>query len=363
MPNVGGTSYGSTSTSGAVTNFTAYDADVTAIGGDVYVSNLTMNNGTLTATVQEGTDGSSTGGNITLGAPATNDSSTTGIVPVQGQGSVHAAKDLTLMASYTGAATDDLNLIAGNNIDANDKDITAKGGQLTLNAGGTITANNITANTLTAAQLTATGNVALSDGDLQLSSPASPEGGGEATDGSSVTGTLTLTNMETSITGGLTVTGVATASGKTLKADSLVFTGGVTFSDGIVATIDSLTVGDATGTQNVDTTTSANLIVGLAEDTAGSTLNVANLTLNGNSLLIDPAYGYDPSTASIENFANETSTSDGNIGVGQNGMFTFGLADSGDWLKGQLATIGITQLSEEGVGSVVGLYNLRVSQK
>lgn len=208
------------------------------------------------------------------------------------------------------------------------------GNRLTLAAAKKIDAHNITANNVQAETLTATGNVALNDGVLNLS--------GTNANASTVTGTLNLVNMASDVSD-LIVTGAATATGGSLNAGTLTFNAGATLSGGIVANVDTLTVAGG------------NLLVGQATDTRGSTLNVKDLTLGGNALLIDPAYGGDATTVSVATFGG-IATSGGNIGVGQNAKFTFGLADSGTWLNNQLAAIGITSLDRNSVGAVMGIY-------
>lgn len=276
-------------------------------------------------------------------------------------GSLQAANGITVTTAFDGidnvmtagnmiADTGDIDLSAAGatgvsgrieatqgNIDASGQDITrdTSGNALTLVAGQTITADNIEANNVQAETLTTAADVTLDNGVLNLTS---------TTTGSTVGGALNLTDMSSTVTD-LTVTNAATAIGGSLDASgTLTFTQGATLSGGIVADVDALVV------------VNGNLVVGQADDTQGSIVNVRDLTLNGQSLLIDPAYGGDATRVSVETF-NGGTTSDGDIGVGQNGTFTFGLADGGVWLNDQLAAIGITALDPNTVGAVMGVFD------
>lgn len=279
-------------------------------------------------------------------------------------GSLQAANGITVTTTFDGidnvmtagkmiADTGDIDLSAAGatgvsgrieatqgNINATGQDITRddSGNRLTLAAAKKIDAQDITANDVQAETLTASGNVALDNGVLNLSGTTA---GGTA---STVAGTLTLENMESDVSE-LTVTGLVTATGGTMLADSLTFNAGGILSDGIVADVDKLIVANG------------NLEVGQSTDTQGSIVNVTDLTLNGFALLIDPAYGGDATRVSVETFNSGTTTSDGDIGVGQNGTFTFGLADGGVWLNDQLAAIGITALDPNTVGAVMGVFD------
>lgn len=276
-------------------------------------------------------------------------------------GSLQAANGITVTTAFDGidnvmtagnmiADTGDIDLSAAGatgvsgrieatqgNIDASGQDIIRddSGNRLTLAAGQTITADNIEANNVQAETLTTAADVTLDNGVLNLTS---------TTTGSTVGGALNLTDMSSTVTD-LTVTNAATAIGGSLDASgTLTFTQGATLSGGIVADVDALVV------------VNGNLVVGQADDTQGSIVNVRDLTLNDQSLLIDPAYGGDATRVSVETF-NGGTTSDGDIGVGQNGTFTFGLADGGVWLNDQLAAIGITALDPNTVGAVMGVFD------
>ena len=246
--------------------------------------------------------------------------------------------DIDLSAAGASAVSGLIQAKAGNiNAGANDIIRDDSGNRLTLAAAKKIDAQHITANDVVAETLAATGNVALDNGELNLS--------GTNANASTVAGTLTLDKMASNVSD-LTVTGTATATGGTLDATgTLTFNAGATLSEGIVANVNVL---DVKG---------GNLEVGQANDTQGSILNVTSLKLNGQALLIDPAWGGAATTVSVAAFTGGTNISNGDIGVGQNGKFTFGLADGGVWLNDQLAAIGITALDPNTVGAVMGVFD------
>lgn len=307
--------------SNAVDTVKAGNGSAVASSGDVYTENVDLQGGSLTAakgiTVTTAIDGV---GNIMTNGNMIADTG-----------------DVTLTAGAT--AVSGLIQATAGNITATGQDIVRddSGNTLTLAAqNGTISAKDITASNLLAKTLTASGNVALDKGVLNLT--------GTTTDASAVTGTLALDNM-TSVVSELTVNGAATATGGSLTANSLTFNAGATLSGGIVADVEKMAIAGG------------NLVVGQSTDTLGSLLNIDDLTLGGQSLLIDPAYGGDAATVSVKTFNSGTAISDGSIGVGQNAKFTFGLADGGAWLNEQLAAIGISQLDKGTVGAVMGVYN------
>ena len=216
---------------------------------------------------------------------------------VSGQGTIYAKDTLTLTSSYTGAATDDLTLIADNKIAAQVGGTyydlkKADGGRLDLDApliaAGDIDATSITANKLYAQNVIVDGGALNLTEDTTLSAPASQlysltlENGASGT----INATLTLRQQNTGF--------VAVGTG--------------------------------------------------ADGEAGSSLSVRDIDLKGGMLLASSAWGQTSGNMAVENLAN------GSIGVGQNAYMTLGTMDP-TWLPKVAGA-----LSETGTTAVLGIY-------
>lgn len=127
--------------------------------------------------------------------------------------------------------------------------------------------------------------------------------------------------------------------------------GGLTVHNGAAADINCLQVASGSKVQ-----------VGMDTDSVGgTTLSAGHLDLNGGALLIDPAWGLEPSNVAVENLSSAHSVADsvsinGNVGVGQNSYLAVGTRDTG-WLPDlvQQGTDGVG-LSQGGVESALGLH-------
>ena len=189
--------------------------------------------------------------------------------------------------------------------------------KLSLVAGGAIKADTLSANNVTATRLETTGNVNLSHGKLQLS------GTGNAA--SNVGGDLTLIDMYAAV-GDMEVQGALHLLG------------------GSHGDFGNLSV---KGPLNW---------VGSGSDTLGSRLTVTGaLSLNGNVLAVDPAWGGEASNVALNSINDTASAADivinGGVAVGQNAYAAIGTADNA-WLPAQ--TPG--GLSQDGITAALGIF-------
>lgn len=264
-------------------------ADPAGAAGDIVAKNITAQNGGTIAAINDVTVT-----NVTLS-----------------NGAIAAGGDLTLNNGATNASGA---LVAGVNIDATGKNLTkAADGQLSLVAGGIITANDIDATNVVATTLTASGAVSVDGGALAL------KGTDDAP--SSTVESLTLTNGTQAVIEG------------SLKLDG---------------TNKTLTVG--TGDDKV----------------GGTTLSAKHIDLNDGMLIVDPAWELDSSNVAVESMGTPpTGTTpatyddvvlNGRVGVGQNSYLALG-TDNTTWLPGVVAgyTNGVG-LSETGITAALGVY-------
>ena len=264
-------------------------ADPAGAAGDIVAKNITAQNGGTIAAINDVTVT-----NVTLS-----------------NGAIAAGGDLTLNNGATNASGA---LVAGVNIDATGKNLTkAADGQLSLVAGGIITANDIDATNVVATTLTASGAVSVDGGALAL------KGTDDAP--SSTVESLTLTNGTQAVIEG------------SLKLDG---------------TNKTLTVG--TGDDKV----------------GGTTLSAKHIDLNDGMLIVAPAWELDSSNVAVESMGTPpTGTTpatyddvvlNGRVGVGQNSYLALG-TDNTTWLPGVVAgyTNG-TGLSQTGITAAMGLY-------
>ena len=258
-------------------------ASMTA-NGNITADTVALGNaGSLSAFVNDDVEGT---GNITIKSA------------VSGQGTVYAEDTLTLTNSYTGAATDDLTLIADNKIAAqngrNYYDLKkADGARLDLVApliaAKDIDSTNITANKLYAQNVVVDGGVLNLTEDTTLSAPASQ------------LYSLTLEN-------------------------------------GASGTIDA--------TLNLRQQNTGFVAVGTGADgEAGSSLSVRDIDLNGGMLLASSAWDQPVAAkAAVDTLTN------GSVGVGQNAYVALGTMDR-DWLPNVAGS-----LSKDGTEAALGIY-------
>ncbi len=210
--------------------------------------------------------------------------------------------------------------------------ITVGANGMSVTNGGSVAAQTLTATAVTVANgtLTTTGT------DADFSSA----------------GTLTLTDSKAAL-GDMTVTGAASVTGGSLAANSLSVNDNATFVDGAKV--------------NVATLTGANgktIAVGSDTDTkGGTTLTVGSLNLAGGSLFIDPTWNLASSNVAVGSFTGPGATDveiNGNVGVGMNSMAAIGTTDTG-WLAGQVADVtNGAGLTLNGVDSALGIYSAQV---
>lgn len=259
-------------------------ADPAGAAGDIVAKNITAQNGGTIAAINDVTVT-----NVTLS-----------------NGAIAAGGDLTLNNGATNASGA---LVAGVNIDATGKNLTkAADGQLSLVAGGIITANDIDATNVVATTLTASGAVSVDGGALAL------KGTDDAP--SSTVESLTLTNGTQAVIAG-----------------SLQLNPGGT------------------------------LTVGTGDDTVGgTTLSAQHIDLNGGMLLVDPTWVLASSNVAVKDLSAGGTSADptlvnGSVGVGRNSYLAL-RTDDLTWLPGVVGnyTKGVG-LSKDGITAALGVFD------
>ena len=174
-------------------------------------------------------------------------------------------------------------------------------------------------------------------GDVAFSGITTFGGDVEITGNANVTGNTTATAGDTSLSGNMTIAKGAAFTANSIKLDS--------------AGTKVLAVG-------TETTTDEN-----GEEQPGTTgyLDVATLSLNGNTLVVDPDYGEATSIAAIDDFdhtghADDVSAIDGTVIVGQNAALMVGADASKQAMSDFIERYqnGVS-LDKDNVGAVVYL--------
>jgi hypothetical protein len=211
----------------------------------------------------------------------------------------------------------------------------------TIDVTGTINTQNISVSNggkLSTTTLTAAKDVTVEDGALSLTGTGKSTVGGE----------LFLSDAIASV-GDLEVTGVATMENTAFDAEKVTFSDNATLSGGTHAVIDTLT-GESGKT----------IAVGDSADTVSSSLSVTTLALGGGNLVVDPAWGAPYNHVEVlktDVGSGDAYVMDGNVGVGQNSMLTFGLKDGGQWLADNVnAVTNGAGLTKNGVTAAMGIY-------
>ncbi|WP_165174970.1 autotransporter domain-containing protein [Desulfovibrio sp. ZJ369] len=371
---------------------------VVSAGSTITADNLSAANGgtvqaatgiTVTNAVTGLNDGTikTTNGTVTLNGGATNASGTieaggtTGEIKAEADGGTKqdilaaAGKDLTLSATQGTITAKD---ITATNVEA--KTLTASGAVSVTN--GTLkTANDSTVGSLTldnnaegtVGKLTvnSTGTTTLTNGaSLEAKELDAGSGATTLTNGASLTAEkLTAADSAVSVTDGkLNITATDAAAASAVKSLALDGSTGTVAGQLTVSTTAALTNGSVLHADTLIMSSGGtnNLTVGSANDTkGGTTLVVKNLTLDGNSLLIDPAWESGgvalPSTnVAVEHFGGDPVAKpdveiDGNVGVGRNSMAAIGTGDE-NWLRGHVnAVTNNAGLTENGVTAALGI--------
>ncbi len=233
--------------------------------------------------------------------------------------------------------------------------VKAKGGSLAAAsidavAVGADNGGMVKADKITAASMSVTNGGSVAAQTLTASAAVTVANGTLATTGTgadaSSAGTLTLTDSKAAL-GDMTVTGATSVTGGSLAANSLSVNDNATFVDGAKVNVGSLDAGGKI------------ITVGSASDTKSTSMVVEDLTLGGGSLLIDPDWtAAGPNTVAALTIGG--TNIDGNVGVGQNSMLTIGDTSSA-WLTEQVnaATNG-AGLTPGGVTAALGLKEAQV---
>ena len=192
------------------------------------------------------------------------------------------------------------------------------GHTLSLTATGSVKVESLEANSLFAAGVKSDNDVRLAGGQMRIT--------GENGTNSEIGGDLVLTAVNAVAAGNMTVNG------------------GVKLNSHTNAVFENLTV------------ESGNLQVGNGTDNAGSRLTVTGtLDLNGQVLVVDPAWGSTPSNVAVNSINDNPTAQDilinGGVAVGQNSYAAIG-TDNAGWLPSQVPG----GLSPTGTTAALGIF-------
>lgn len=349
--------------SDALKNITVTGVTSSAVSGTNTWGSVELAQGTTTVSVAEGSAlnlAGASGGNFVTTA----DGQVGGISLTGDQAQVSLANGGTI-ADITGSANVDQQVVVAGNGNtttigtiSNVNTVTLQNGAVTVGAIEDVENLATTSSPITAQGDITVGNLSLDSALTSELSSDDPEAARfnvtaeslEMKEGASLTtNKLTLgytsdaSNLDGStLTGQVTAQAIEVAKGDnnlihivdaTVTAESLTFTG----DSGI------LSVGQAQGEE---------------QESAGGSLHLTTLDLNGGMLLLDPDYGSPAAFTTVIGADTEDFVSTaGSVGVGQNSVFVSGMAK--DEAQSLLAKLGLTNsegsLSRNNVGSAVVL--------
>ena len=349
--------------SDALKNITVTGVTSSAVSGTNTWGSVELAQGTTTVSVAEGSAlnlAGASGGNFVTTA----DGQVGGISLTGDQAQVSLANGGTI-ADITGSANVDQQVVVAGNGNtttigtiSNVNTVTLQNGAVTVGAIEDVENLATTSSPITAQGDITVGNLSLDSALTSELSSDDPEAARfnvtaeslEMKEGASLTtNKLTLgytsdaSNLDGStLTGQVTAQAIEVAKGDnnlihivdaTVTAESLTFTG----DSGI------LSVGQAQGEE---------------QESAGGSLHLTTLDLNGGMLLLDPDYGSEAAFTTVIGADTEDFVSTaGSVGVGQNSVFVSGMAK--DEAQSLLAKLGLTNsegsLSRNNVGSAVVL--------
>ena len=229
-------------------------------------------------------------------------------------GDIISDGSIILQDAFTGTG----HIQAAGNIQATSINMNKSPYGLWIAAGGSFKADYVSAASITAKRLQVTNDVQLSSGNLTLS-------GRGPSEASSIGGNLTAYSAD-------------------VRAGDLAIGGTLKLYGDSRADIENLSLKGAVNW------------IGTGADTQGSRLTVSGtLSLNGNVLAVDPAWGGEASNVAV-NSINDTASAagiviNGGVAVGQNAYAAIGTADNA-WLPAQ--TPG--GLSQDGITAALGIF-------
>ena len=325
--------------SDALKNITVTGVTSSAVSGTNTWGSVELAQGTTTVSVAEGSAlnlAGASGGNFVTTA----DGQVGGISLTGDQAQVSLANGGTI-ADIKGSANADQQVVVAGNGNAttigtisNVNTVTLQNGAVTVGA-----IKNVENLATTSSPISAQGDITV--GNLEMKEGASLTTN-KLTLGASSDPVQNRDQVSSTLTGQVTAQEIEVARGAdniisivdaTVTAESLTFTG----DSGI------LSVGQAQGEE---------------QESAGGSLHLTTLDLNGGMLLLDPDYGSEAAFTTVIGADTEDFVSTaGSVGVGQNSVFVSGMAK--DEAQSLLAKLGLTNsegsLSRNNVGSAVVL--------
>lgn len=229
-------------------------------------------------------------------------------------GDIISGGSILLQDAFTGTG----HIQAAGDIQATSINMNKSSYGLWITAGGSFKADHVSAGSITVKRLQVTNDVLLSSGNLTLS-------GRGPSEASSIGGNLTMLSTD-------------------VRAGDLEIGGMLKLYGDSRADIENLSLKGAVNW------------IGTGADTQGSRLTVSGtLSLNGNVLAVDPAWGGEASNVAV-NSINDTASAagiviNGGVAVGQNAYAAIGTADNA-WLPAQ--TPG--GLSQDGITAALGIF-------
>ena len=348
--------------SDALKNITVTGVTSSAVSGTNTWGSVELAQGTTTVSVAEGSAlnlAGASGGNFVTTA----DGQVGGISLTGDQAQVSLANGGTI-ADITGSANADQQVVVAGNGNtttigtiSNVNTVTLQNGAVTVGAIEDV-ANLAT----TSSPITAQGDIEV--GNLSLDSALTSELSSE--DPEAVRFNVTAESLEMKEGASLTTNKLTLGASSGQAQASSTLTGQVTAqeievargADNIISIVDATVNAESLTFTGDNGILSVGQAQGEEQESAGGSLHLTTLDLNGGMLLLDPDYGSPAAFTTVIGADTEDFVSTaGSVGVGQNSVFVSGMAK--DEAQSLLAKLGLTNsegsLSRNNVGSAVVL--------
>ena len=348
--------------SDALKNITVTGVTSSAVSGTNTWGSVELAQGTTTVSVAEGSAlnlAGASGGNFVTTA----DGQVGGISLTGDQAQVSLANGGTI-ADITGSANADQQVVVAGNGNtttigtiSNVNTVTLQNGAVTVGAIEDV-ANLAT----TSSPITAQGDIEV--GNLSLDSALTSELSSE--DPEAVRFNVTAESLEMKEGASLTTNKLTLGASSGQAQASSTLTGQVTAqeievargADNIISIVDATVTAESLTFTGDSGILSVGQAQGEEQESAGGSLHLTTLDLNGGMLLLDPDYGSPAAFTTVIGADTEDFVSTaGSVGVGQNSVFVSGMAK--DEAQSLLAKLGLTNsegsLSRNNVGSAVVL--------
>ena len=348
--------------SDALKNITVTGVTSSAVSGTNTWGSVELAQGTTTVSVAEGSAlnlAGASGGNFVTTA----DGQVGGISLTGDQAQVSLANGGTI-ADITGSSNADQQVVVAGNGNAttigkisNVNTVTLQNGAVTVGAIEDV-ANLAT----TSSPITAQGDIEV--GNLSLDSALTSELSSE--DPEAVRFNVTAESLEMKEGASLTTNKLTLGASSGQAQASSTLTGQVTAqeievargADNIISIVDATVNAESLTFTGDNGILSVGQAQGEEQESAGGSLHLTTLDLNGGMLLLDPDYGSPAAFTTVIGADTEDFVSTaGSVGVGQNSVFVSGMAK--DEAQSLLAKLGLTNsegsLSRNNVGSAVVL--------